>query len=124
MASAVWCCSARSSSPCRTSVSEQYAEEMAVHLELGQRVAELTDRRARRVVDEHLLRPCVGRDVVHQRHALVEEVPAAGLEIAAHPIARDALPLEAGDELAGNRRRGPRADARTSGSAAPSSTAP
>ena len=45
-----------------------------------------------------------GDDVVHDRHALVEEVPAAGLEVATHPVVRDALPLQARDELAGNRR--------------------
>ena len=43
-----------------------------------------------------------GDDVVHDRHALVEEVPAAALDIATHPVARDPLPFEAGDELAGN----------------------
>ena len=52
-------------------------EEVAVDLELGQRVAELADGRARGVVDEHLLGPRLRRHVVHQRDALVEEVPAA-----------------------------------------------
>ena len=76
---------------------------MAVHFQLGQGVAELTDGGARRVVDEHFLRPGLRRDVVHHRHALVEEVPAPGLQIAAHPIIGDALPFQAGDELAGHR---------------------
>ena len=58
-------------------MSEQLAEEVAVHLQLRQRVAELPDGRARGVVDQHLLGPRLGRDVVHERDALVEEVPAA-----------------------------------------------
>ena len=77
-------------------------EEVAVDLELRQRVAELADRRARGVVDQHLLGPRLRRHVVHDRHALVEEVPAAALDIPPHPVAGDALPLEAGDELAGD----------------------
>ena len=78
------------------------AEEVAVHLQLRQRVTELPDRRVRRVVDQHLLRPRLRRDVVHDRHALVEEVPAAALDISTHPVARNSLPFEAGDELARN----------------------
>ena len=78
------------------------AEEVAMNLQFRQRVAELADRRVRGVVDEHLLGPRLWRDVVHNRHALVEEVPAAALDIPTHPVARDPLPFEAGDELAGN----------------------
>ena len=78
------------------------AEEVAVDLQFRQRVAELADGRVRRVVDEHLLGPRLRRDVVHHRHALVEEVPAAALDVPTHAVARDPLPFEAGDELAGN----------------------
>ena len=77
-------------------------EEVAVDLELRERIAELADGRVRGVVDEHLLGSRLRRDVVHDRHPLVEEVPAAALDVSPHPVARDALPFEAGDELAGN----------------------
>ena len=78
------------------------AEEVAVDFDLGQGVAELPHGGAGRVVDQHLLGLCLGRDVVDQRDALVEEVPAAGLDVAPHAVARRALPLETGDELAGH----------------------
>src|SRR5439155_8351277 len=39
-------------------------------------------------------------DVVHHRDALVEEVPAPGLEIATHSVAWNALPFQTRDELA------------------------
>ena len=70
-------------------------------LKFRERVTKLSDRRARGIVDQHLL-GWPGRHVVHDRYAFVEEVPAAALDIPPHPIAGDALPLEAGDELAGD----------------------
>src|SRR4051794_29500506 len=76
-------------------------EEVAVDLELRQRVAQLPYGRRRGLVDQHLLWSCVGGDVVHEGHALVEEVSPPALEIASHPVVADALPFEAGDELAG-----------------------
>ena len=87
----------RPSSPCRTSVSEHVPKKWPLTSSLGQGIAQLPDRGARGIVDEHLLRSGVRRDVVDERHALVEEVPAAGLQLAPHPVARDALPLEARD---------------------------
>src|SRR4051794_19809778 len=71
-------------------------------LEFRQRIAKLADCRIRRIVDEHLLRPGLWGDVVHNRYALVEEVPAAALNITTHPVAWDPLPFETRDELAGN----------------------
>ena len=79
------------------------AEEVPVHLELGQGVAELPDGGARALVHEHLVGPSLGRDVVHHRHALVEEVAPAELEGPPHPVVRNAAPLQAGDELTGQR---------------------
>ena len=73
---------------------------MAVHLELGERIAKLAHGRARRVVHQHLLGPRIWCQVIDDRDPLVEEVTAACLQIAAHPIAREPLPFQAGDELA------------------------
>ncbi len=77
-------------------------EEVTVDLHLSERVTKLTDSRTRGVVDEHLLGPRLWRHVVHDRHALVEEVPAAALDVPPHPVAGNALPFEAGNELAGD----------------------
>ena len=41
-----------------------------------------------------------GDDVVDERDPLVEEVPAAGLEVAAHAVVGQPLPLQTGDQLA------------------------
>src|SRR5689334_25356747 len=73
---------------------------MAVDFDFGEGVAELSDGRTRRVVDEHLFGPRFRRDVVDDRDALVEEVSATGLKVAAHLVARDALPFQVRDELA------------------------
>ena len=78
------------------------AEEVAVDLQLRQRVAKLADGGVRRVVDQHLLGTSLGRHVVDQRDALVEEVSPTALEVAAHPVAGNALPFEARDQLAGD----------------------
>src|SRR5918994_2051693 len=43
------------------------------------------------------------RDVVHNRHTFVEEVAPTELKGSSHPIVRNAAPLEAGDELTGQR---------------------
>ena len=76
------------------------AEEMPAHLHLGQALPQLADGRARGVVDEHLLRPRLRAHVVDHRDALVEEVPPACVEVAAHRGVRPPLPLQAGDERA------------------------
>ena len=52
-------------------------KEVAVNLQLGQRVAQLMDGRVRGIVDEHLVGSTLGREVVDERDALVEKVPAA-----------------------------------------------
>src|SRR5262247_2013636 len=75
------------------------AEEVAVHFDLRQGIAELTDSRSRGIVDQHFFGTGFRCDVVDHRHPLVEEVPAACLKVPAHPVARNALPFEAGDEL-------------------------
>ena len=79
------------------------AKEVAVDLELRQGIAQLPDRGARGIVDEHLLRSGVWRDVVDQRHAFVEEVPTACLQLAPHPVAREPLPLQARDQFSRDR---------------------
>jgi hypothetical protein len=76
---------------------------MPVDFEFCEGVAELSDRRTRRVVDEHLFGSRFRRDVVDDRDTLVEEVSAPVLKVTAHLVARDALPFQARDELAGNR---------------------
>jgi hypothetical protein len=65
-------------------------------------VTELFDGGVSRIVDQHLFGSRVGCDVVHERHAFVEEVPPPALNIAPHAIARDPLPFQACDEFAGN----------------------
>src|SRR5262249_41936162 len=77
-----------------------HPEEVTVDFEFRQRVAELLHRRRRRVVYEHLLGLRVRRDVVHERHALVEEMTSPHPQLTAHSIVRNALPFETGDELA------------------------
>jgi hypothetical protein len=79
-----------------------HPEEMAVDFEFGQRFAQLVHGGAGRVVDEHVLGSRVGRDVIHQGDTFVEKVPAAPLDVLPHPIVRNPLPFETGDELAGN----------------------
>ena len=64
------------------------AEEMPVHFELGQSVAELSDGRACRIVDQHFFRPSLRRNVVDDRDALVEKVPATRLQLPPHFVAR------------------------------------
>ena len=76
---------------------------MPVHFDLGQGVAELSDGRACRIVDQHFFRPSLRRDVVDDRDALVEKVPATRLQVPPHFVAGDALPFETRDEFAGNR---------------------
>ena len=73
---------------------------MSVHLDVGQRVSELLHRGRRGLVDEHLFGLGVRRHVVDDGDSLVEEVSAPGLDVAAHAVVCDSLPLETGDELA------------------------
>ena len=77
------------------------SEEVTVDFQFRQRLADLSHGGVGGVVHEHVVRSGIRRDIVHHRDALVEEVSASRLEIAAHPIARDALPFQTGDELAG-----------------------
>ena len=60
------------------------AEEVAVDLHLGQALPQLVDGGGGGVVDEHLLGPRLRTEVVDQRDALVEEVPATRVQVAAH----------------------------------------
>jgi hypothetical protein len=77
-------------------------EEVAVDLGLRQRVTELPDRRARRIVNQHLFGLRFGRDIVHERDALVEEMAPAALQVSTHPFCGNALPLQAANEVARN----------------------
>ena len=52
-------------------------KEVAVNLQFGQGVAQLMDGRVRGIVDEHLVGSTLGGEVVDERDALVEKVPAA-----------------------------------------------
>ncbi len=79
------------------------AEEMAMHLQLGHGVAELLDHGAGALVNEHLFWPRVGGHVVHHRDAPVVKMTLARPKIPAHAIVRDALPFQAGNELARER---------------------
>src|SRR5580765_6023506 len=76
---------------------------MPVHFELGQSVAELSDGRASRIVDQHFFRTSLRRNVVNDRDTLVEKVSATRLQLPPHFVAGDALPFETRDEFAGNR---------------------
>ena len=79
------------------------AEDVAVDFDVGQRVAELPDHGRRRLVDQHVFRARLAWcDVVDERDALVEEVPAPRLDVASHAVRWDSLPLQAGDEFPGN----------------------
>ena len=75
------------------------SEEVAVHLEFGERVAQLPHGGPCGVVDQHLLRPGVRGDVVDERDPLIEEMAPARLDVAPHAVNRAALPLQAPDEL-------------------------
>ena len=88
MASAAVAWSARDLRAVQDQRERTAAEEVAVHLEFGERVAQLPHGGACGVVDQHLLRPGVRRHVVDERDALVEEVPPARLDVAPHAVAR------------------------------------
>src|SRR3954468_6742248 len=79
------------------------AEEVAVYLDLCQRISELLHRRTRRIVHEHLFGPRLRRHVVDDRYPLIEEVPAPQVQVSPDPFSRDSLPLETGNEFTRNR---------------------
>src|SRR3954447_20736897 len=74
---------------------------MAIDLQFLERIAEFAHRRRRGTVDEHLVRLRLGRsEIVHQRHASIEEVAAAGAQLATYPVVRYSLPFQTRDEFA------------------------
>jgi hypothetical protein len=77
---------------------------VAVEFEGGQAVAELPDDGSRRVVHEHVLRPRLRTEIVHERDAAVEVMALKGANRAAHLGGRDRVPFQARDE--GTRERG------------------
>src|SRR5688572_23478850 len=84
-------------------VQRALTKEMAIDVELGQRVAELLDNGSGALVDEHLVRLRFWCYVVHERDALVEEVPSPHLNVTTHPVCRNSSPFRAREELTGNR---------------------
>ena len=76
---------------------------MAVDFDFCQRVAKADDRFVGARIRQHFFRAGVGRHVVDQRNALVEEVASPRLDIPPRAIVGNPTPLETGDEFTGHR---------------------